>query len=87
MSALAQHTELIAASADGGTTYAMSLGTALPLVAYAALVLAALITIVTSRHEFGMKIVWTVFVFVAPFVGSVLWFVVGRGHQRSMVVH
>ncbi|MGI8309131.1 PLD nuclease N-terminal domain-containing protein [Saccharopolyspora hattusasensis] len=39
----------------------------------------ALISILLSAHTGGMKIAWLVFAFVAPFLGCLLWFVVGRG--------
>jgi hypothetical protein len=45
---------------------------------YAYLVIGALVSIVKSRMEGGMKLVWCVFVFVAPFLGSLAWFWVGR---------
>jgi len=47
-------------------------------VAYGLLVLGALISILRSRLEGGMKLVWCVFVFIAPFLGSLLWFFVGK---------
>jgi hypothetical protein len=47
-------------------------------VAYGLLVLGALISVLRSRLEGGMKLVWCVFVFVAPFLGSLLWFFVGK---------
>jgi hypothetical protein len=47
-------------------------------VAYGLLVLGALISVLKSRLEGGMKLVWCVFVFIAPFLGSLLWFFVGK---------
>ncbi|GAA2818975.1 PLD nuclease N-terminal domain-containing protein [Saccharopolyspora taberi] len=52
---------------------------ALVLLAYAVLFIGALISILTSSHSGGMKLAWVVFAFVAPFLGSLLWFLVGRG--------
>ena len=40
--------------------------------------LAALISSLASPQSGGMKIVWVVFAFCAPFLGPLLWFVVGR---------
>lgn len=51
----------------------------LAMLAYAVLFIGALISIATSAHTGGMKLAWIVFAFVAPFLGSLLWFVVGRG--------
>lgn len=39
----------------------------------------ALISIIGSPHTGGMKLAWLIFAFIAPFLGSLLWFVVGRG--------
>jgi hypothetical protein len=47
--------------------------------AWLVLFVAALISIIGSPHTGGMKLAWLVFAFVAPFLGSLLWFVVGRG--------
>lgn len=47
-------------------------------VAAAVLVIAAVIGIIASRLDGGMKVVWLVLVVVAPFIGSLLWFLVGR---------
>ncbi|GAA4616091.1 PLD nuclease N-terminal domain-containing protein [Saccharopolyspora hordei] len=54
----------------------------LPLVAYLALLIGAVISILGSPQTFGMKVVWIVFVCVAPFLGSALWFLVGRANAR-----
>ncbi len=48
------------------------------LLAFVVLFLAALISIVGSRLTGGMKLVWVIFAFCAPFLGSLLWFAVGR---------
>jgi hypothetical protein len=41
----------------------------------------ALISVLGSRLSGGMKLVWVVFAFCAPFLGPVLWFLVGRKSQ------
>ena len=51
----------------------------LAFLAYAVLFIGALISILCSAHTGGMKLAWIVFAFVAPFLGSLLWFVIGRG--------
>ncbi|WP_438486956.1 PLD nuclease N-terminal domain-containing protein [Streptomyces sp. S186] len=38
----------------------------------------ALLSIVRSDLTGGMKLVWLVFALVAPFLGCLLWFLVGR---------
>ncbi|MDA3629899.1 PLD nuclease N-terminal domain-containing protein [Saccharopolyspora oryzae] len=53
---------------------------ALPVLVYVVLVVGALISVLGSPQSFGMKVVWIVFVFVAPFLGSILWFLIGRGN-------
>ncbi|WP_326565361.1 PLD nuclease N-terminal domain-containing protein [Amycolatopsis rhabdoformis] len=40
--------------------------------------LAALISVLGSPLTGGMKLVWVVFAFCAPFLGPLLWFLVGR---------
>lgn len=48
-------------------------------------VLAAVVSVLRSPLSGGMKLVWFVFVWVAPFVGSLLWFLIGRpGASRSV---
>jgi hypothetical protein len=40
--------------------------------------IAALVSILGSGLTGGMKLVWVVFAFCAPFLGPLLWFLVGR---------
>lgn len=51
--------------------------------AFVVLFLGALVSILGSGLTGGMKVVWVVFAFCAPFLGSLLWFVVGRGDDRA----
>lgn len=46
--------------------------------AFLALFIGALVSILRSPLEGGMKLVWIVFAFIAPFLGSLLWFVIGK---------
>jgi hypothetical protein len=46
----------------------------LPLIFF----IAALVSILGSGLTGGMKLVWIVFAFCAPFLGPLLWFLVGR---------
>lgn len=48
------------------------------LLAFVVLFVAALVSILGSRLTGGMKLVWVIFAFCAPFLGSLLWFAVGR---------
>jgi Phospholipase_D-nuclease N-terminal len=48
------------------------------MLAYVIFFLAALVSILGSRQSGGMKLVWIIFAFCAPFLGPVLWFLVGR---------
>ncbi|GAA4865510.1 PLD nuclease N-terminal domain-containing protein [Saccharopolyspora rosea] len=59
----------------GGMVLVITLGA---LAAYVLLFIAALISIVTSTLDGAMKVVWLIFAFIAPFIGSLLWFLVGR---------
>ncbi|TJZ42230.1 PLDc_N domain-containing protein [Streptomyces piniterrae] len=47
-----------------------------------ALYFGALLGIVRSDLTGGMKLVWVVFVLMAPFFGCLLWYLVGRNAQR-----
>jgi hypothetical protein len=50
------------------------------ILAYAAFVIGAFVGILRSRFSGGMKFVWCVFVLIAPFLGSLLWFLIGSGY-------
>ncbi|WP_306368332.1 hypothetical protein [Nocardiopsis sp. CC223A] len=76
-----KHLEPLPARALPGETApaAFGLTAALPVaVAAVVFVVAAVIGIIASRTDGGMKAVWPVFAVIAPFIGSVLWFPVGR---------
>ncbi|MFJ3926247.1 PLDc N-terminal domain-containing protein [Streptomyces sp. NPDC090022] len=51
-------------------------------IAYAVLFVAALVSIAGSRLSGGLKLGWIVFACVAPFLGSLIWFLVGRRDAR-----
>src|SRR3954452_1862416 len=67
-------TELLAIARDSG----WDLVGAGVLVAFALgfllLFASALVSVLRSRLSGGMKLVWVVFAFCAPFLGSLLWF-------------
>ncbi|KPC64310.1 PLD nuclease N-terminal domain-containing protein [Streptomyces chattanoogensis] len=50
--------------------------------AYVAVIVSAVVSISTSHLSTGTKLVWIVFAFMAPFLGSVLWFLIGRRDAR-----
>jgi hypothetical protein len=61
-----------------------AIGTAIILlvVGCVAFVVGALVSVLRSRLPGGMKLVWCVLVVVAPFLGSLLWFAIGRKYAR-----
>ncbi|MEE2037689.1 PLD nuclease N-terminal domain-containing protein [Nocardiopsis sp. CT-R113] len=42
-------------------------------------IIAAVFSIIGSPVDGSMKVVWLIFVIIAPLIGAVLWFLVGRG--------
>ncbi|MFL1380948.1 MULTISPECIES: PLD nuclease N-terminal domain-containing protein [unclassified Nocardiopsis] len=70
----------LAQATPGETALAAFAVVAVLLVSVAAIVfvVAAVISIIASRTDGAMKVVWLVFVVIAPFIGSILWFLVGR---------
>ncbi len=81
MHALFANQTVLAAADPGSQAAAMGLlgAVGLGLLAYAVLFIGALISILSSAHTGGMKLAWVVFAFIAPFIGSLLWFMIGRG--------
>ncbi|MFI5614939.1 PLD nuclease N-terminal domain-containing protein [Amycolatopsis sp. NPDC051903] len=71
LAAASQHT------ADGASI-AVAIGIGVVILLPAIFFLAALISILGSPLTGGMKFVWVVFAFCAPFLGPLLWFIVGR---------
>ncbi|GAA1106797.1 PLDc N-terminal domain-containing protein [Nocardiopsis composta] len=53
------------------------------LLAYAAFIVAAFISSLASELEIGMKLVWALFIFCAPFLGALCWFLIGRKHAAA----
>ncbi|XKK39839.1 PLDc N-terminal domain-containing protein [Nocardiopsis sp. ARC36] len=45
-------------------------------------IIAAVFSIIGSRVDGAMKIVWLIFVCIAPFIGALLWFLIGRNQGR-----
>jgi hypothetical protein len=53
------------------------------LIAYALLVIGAFFSALFSAATAGMKLVWIVFIVIAPFIGSLLWFLVGKRNAQA----
>lgn len=72
------HEMTLAATSESAISIALVGGVAVAGLAYAAFFVAALVSIARSGLAGGMKLGWIAFAFVAPFLGSLLWFLVGR---------
>jgi ABC-type transport system involved in multi-copper enzyme maturation permease subunit len=48
------------------------------VVVCALLIIGALISTLASPLTGGMKLVWIIFIFIAPFIGSICWFLIGK---------
>ncbi|MFI6767036.1 PLD nuclease N-terminal domain-containing protein [Streptomyces sp. NPDC050355] len=73
------HTQLthqMALAPTGDIMIACAMGAA--ALGVLALYFGALLSIVRSDLTGGMKLVWLVFALMAPFLGCLLWFLVGR---------
>ncbi|MGW5645292.1 PLD nuclease N-terminal domain-containing protein [Saccharopolyspora sp. NPDC003752] len=71
-----------ALAADSGLYWAGLIVATLAVLGYVVLVVGAVISILASHQGIGMKLVWIVLVFMAPFLGSLLWFFIGRRSTR-----
>jgi len=67
-----------ASPAETGFMALLVILAALVAVAVVVFIIAAVISILTSRADGAMKVVWLVLVFLAPLIGALLWFLVGR---------
>ncbi|MFC7328142.1 PLDc N-terminal domain-containing protein [Marinactinospora rubrisoli] len=65
----------------GGVAVLVLAGVA--VLAYCLFIIAAFIGSLTSRLEFGMKLVWAVFIICAPFLGALCWFLIGRSNAQA----
>ncbi|WP_406637020.1 PLDc N-terminal domain-containing protein [Amycolatopsis sp. WGS_07] len=71
-------TAVLADTVHQGLQFAAVAGIAV-LVAFPVLLfLGALVSVLGSPLGFGMKAVWVIFAFCAPFLGPMLWFLVGK---------
>ncbi|MCX2733798.1 PLD nuclease N-terminal domain-containing protein [Saccharopolyspora sp. NFXS83] len=82
-SLIAQHSALAASTGEQVGAWVLTGGVLAVVAAFAVLFIAALISILGSGLSGGMKLVWIVLAFLAPFLGSLLWFAVGRPDARK----
>lgn len=73
---------VLAAAGDRLITYAPAAAAVILSLAYVVLFVSALISVIGSALSGGMKLMWVVFAFIAPFIGSSLWFLIGRRDSR-----
>lgn len=52
--------------------------------AYVAIAILALVQILRSPNELILKAMWVAVVIIAPFLGSVAWFFLGRNHGHRL---
>lgn len=50
----------------------------LAVVAYLALIVVALMQVFNSTMPTNTKLLWLIVILIAPFIGSLIWFAVGR---------
>jgi hypothetical protein len=50
----------------------------LAVVAYLALIIMALMQVFNSTMPTNTKLLWLIVILIAPFIGSLIWFAVGR---------
>ncbi|MEV0449863.1 PLD nuclease N-terminal domain-containing protein [Streptomyces sp. NPDC050600] len=78
MQAQLAHQMTLAATSDNAINIAAACVVLAVCLALLALFVGALVSIVRSGLTRGMKLIWVVFAFVAPLIGSLLWFFIGR---------
>jgi phospholipase D-like protein len=70
--------ELLTSARDNGFNLVGPGVVFLVVLGFALLFIAALVSVLRSPLPVGLKLVWVVFAFCAPFLGSLLWFLIGR---------
>ncbi|MEU3018083.1 MULTISPECIES: PLD nuclease N-terminal domain-containing protein [unclassified Nocardiopsis] len=63
---------------ETGIALALMIGALLAGLVAVVLIVAAVFSILFSGLDLAMKFVWIVLVFLAPLVGAILWFLIGR---------
>ncbi|MDX3226698.1 PLDc N-terminal domain-containing protein [Streptomyces sp. ME19-01-6] len=71
-------------AATGGDVISAAVTGVFLLIALACLVffISTLVSILRSPLTVGMKLIWIIFAFIAPFIGSLCWFVIGSKDAR-----
>ena len=86
----AQLVHHMALAATGGEVIGAAVTAVFLLCGLACLVffISTLVSILKSPLTGGMKLVWVILAFMAPFLGSLCWFVIGRkdAQRRTGVV-
>ncbi|GHD23298.1 PLDc N-terminal domain-containing protein [Nocardiopsis kunsanensis] len=57
---------------------ALVVGSLLLGLAVVVFIVVAFFSALFARIDLGMKILWIVLIFIAPFIGALLWFIIGR---------
>jgi hypothetical protein len=70
--------ELLASARDNGFDLVGPGVVFLVVLGCALLFIAAFVSVLRSPLPVGLKLVWVVFAFGAPFLGGLLWFLIGR---------
>lgn len=63
---------------ETGLVAALLIGAVVVTLAVVVLIIAAVFSILFSGLDVAMKLVWIVLVFLAPLIGALLWFLIGR---------
>lgn len=63
---------------ETGVAALLVLGALVVALAVLGLIIAAVFSILLSRLDVPMKLVWIVLVCLAPLIGALLWFLIGR---------
>ena len=65
-------------STEYALSFALVIGALLVGLAVIVFIVAAFFSALFARIGLGTKILWIILIFVAPFIGALLWFIVGR---------
>ncbi|MFD0416636.1 PLD nuclease N-terminal domain-containing protein [Streptomyces sp. NPDC127108] len=76
------HTVLAAGGSQPFFDWLLVAVTVFPVLVYVALLIASLISIVSSPLSRGPKVLWAIFTLVAPLAASIIWFFIGRREAR-----
>lgn len=77
--------ELLASVRDNGFNLVGPGVVFLVVLGFALLFIAAFVSVLRSPLPVGRKLVWVVFAFCAPFLGSLLWFLIRRDSRGQAI--